>query len=460
MKAIFTGLLANGMATQGRALRFDPTQSHHVDHGAFWLAGVDYTTFYWDYFVRPTQQSGTGYVISAGYGGAHNLLAGFTSDGARASVTGNIYNGSNTTSFESAAIIPLGDWVHVAVVWDLSNIMVYVNGVCEGITAYSALTRSTPSAVDSVLYVGGSNHLNGGFDLKWLRGFEGCIPPDVSYFAPFRAERYPKTHYVNSGTLCDASFTCDYTVTSEMQIDMSDGLSSIRHNGRRSGFGDQGDWLNLAGEVNTWDDASLPQWVNATVNVPTEKVTAIPAGALIYDDFNRTSSPFWTNSVALGSTEGGSLGVLAWQGAASSYGCTYGRAFYNGPGGGANPVYVDVGQQDVDIQLIRSGRYDVYARYTDANNYVLVYGVSDGSQDYLMIQKTIAGVSTDLSYVGIGANTQYEPDIRITIIGTTITVYYGGTQKGTATSTLPTGTNIGFALGSSTLGKIDTFAVY
>lgn len=455
----------NSMATQGRALRFDPAMAHHVDHGYFWGAGVDFTTFYWDYFVRPTQVSALGYVISAGYGSEHNLLSGFNSGTTHAQVTGNIWNGSGATSFASDSIIPLGDWVHVAVVWDLTNILVYVNGVCEAVTPYAAVTRSTPYNYDTVLYVGGSTHLNGGFDLKWVRGFEGVVPLSTTYYQPFRPERYPRTYFNNNGSNVNASFACDYTIIAETQADISNGLNGINHNGRRAIGGDLGDFQNASVQIqNTFDDSLLPQWVNATVNAPTEATTTVPVGAKIYDDFNRTSSPFWDNSPTLGSTEGGSLGQLAWQGAyIASYGCSYGRAYATDPS--FLPVYVDSGSQTQDVRVSYTENQHVSQiifRYTDVNNFMKIQADPIGNgTDTLYIVKRVAGVETTIASPTTGANTTSASELRVTISGNQIDVYYDGVSQysGTGTS-LPTGTGVGFAAKSGNIGKPDSFTAY
>jgi hypothetical protein len=452
------------MAVQGRALRFDPTKAHHVDHGYFWVAGEPYTTFYWDYFVRPTQTSDTGYVISAGYGGAHNLLSGFDSSTTHTAVSGNIWDGDSVVNFGSEQFIPLGDWVHVAVIWDLSNIMVYVNGVIEGVTAYAAVSRSTPTSADSSLYVGGSTHLNLGMDLKWIRGFEGVIPATTANYAPFRPERYPKTYYRNSDTDVDASFACDYTVQAEMIPDLSSGLSGIKHNGRRAIGGDQGSFQNAGTPIqNTFDDADLPQWVNATVAVPTEITPTIPPTAKIYDGFNRTTSPFWDNTVALGSTEGGTLGVLAWQGSTGTYGCSYGRVFSTDPN--QLQVYVDSGSQTQDIRVTFTGsqhQCQILFRYTDANNYMYIEPVPVGNgTDTLYVVKVVAGSPTVISSGVTAASTSSAESLRVTISGTQLDVYYDGVSRYSGTpASLPMGTKVGFTAKSSIVGKIDTFEAY
>lgn len=443
------------------ALRFDATKIHHVDHGAFWLPGVSYSTFYWDTLVRPWMADGTGYIISAGYGGAHNLLLGFSASAGKFAITGNIWDGAATKSFSTPARFDLSTWHHIAVCWDGSEIVVYVDGVVEGVTAYVAASRSTPASTDSVLFVGGSDHLMGSFDLAWIRGFEGTLPgvPIASY-APFKTTTWPRVAFNNSGsTIIKAQFAADYTMQAAVINDLSDGLDSVRHPGVRA------TGLNLGGFQGSYPavfeytaEADLPQWVAASYVPPVSATApAIPPTALVYDSFsNRQSSPFWSNSYDLGDTEGGTLGVLPWIFTAGMYGISSGAVFPTTTST-SEFALVDTSSQTQDIRITREGnRMAVIARYADANNYIqaLFY---DGGLSALQLEKTIAGTPTLLFSGNVGS---FDADLRITVSDTTVTVYMGGVQVTTQTSTLPTGTKAGFGLSTQYRAKVSLFEAY
>lgn len=453
---IFNALLgAMEAGVANGALRFDASKTHNVDHGPFWLAGVDYTSFYWDAFVRPTEANSTGYLISAGYGAEHDLLWGFQSDSSHVGITGNIWDGDAIVSYSSPHIIPLGDWVHIAVVWDLSNIIVYINGIAEGYTPYSSATRSTAFDYNASLFVGGSDHSNYGFDLKWVRGFEGVVPITTTYFSGYRPERYPKAYFNVSATPYKASFLADYSQQCEIIPDLSGGFGDQGpHPGRREVGANIGAFQSAsAGITNTFDESLLPQWVAATVNTPTLATSTIPPTAVIYDDFNRDTSPFWSNTAGLGSTEGGTAGVKAWEDA-SLFAISYGRACPYATSTTGNAL-VDTGITDVDVRYTRSGDFWAFLRYTDTSNYI----VAKLAGTDLQVIKVISGSPTTIiSATVTGGDT--EENIKITAVGTTVTVYYNGVSKGTYTGTLPTGTKAGFMLASQWLSKLDTFAVY
>lgn len=466
MRATFSGVLAanNDMATVNTALRFDATKGHHVDHGPFWLPGVDYSTFYWDMLVSPRMASGTGYIISAGYGGSHNLLLGTSSDAGKFSITGNIWNGVGTTSFNTGADFDLSTWHHVAVVWNGSEIITYVDGVAESSTAYVAATRSTPDNTDSVLFVGGSDHLMGTFDLAWIRGFEGTLPgiPNASY-APFKTTTFPRAAFNNAtDVIIKSQFLADYTQPAGVIADLSNGLNGVNHPGVRAIGANLGGFQGSYPAVfNYTADADLPQWVRASYVPPVSTVApTIPATALVYDSFsNRQSTPFWSNSYVLGSTEGGTLGSLAWTTGSEMYGVTSGRVF---PTTTSTTEYalVETSTQTQDIRITRDGpRMMIVARYTNATNYVYALFYESVGSSFWSVNKVVGGVDTELG-AGLQAGAA-DDDIRLVISGTSVKAYTGGVLKvDTTDGSLPSGTKAGFNLASQHLTKVSLFEVY
>lgn len=541
----------------------------HISHGYYWKPDRKYFDFYYDALVRPFDTQETGYLISAGYGGAHNLLWGFYANDTHFQVTGNIWDGAATKTFSTPIKFPLGQWYHIAVAWNRKVIVTYVNGVAEGSTAYVADYRSTPGVDTPVLFVGGSNHSKFDMDIAWIRGFESIVPFDIGLAKPFRPQRWPSANFSDA---YKASFLADYTKPAYIIPDLSDGLADgieqvisntvvvttvnagnakcvvtadglsgspvtvtfavansdtasqvatkaraalvsntavneffvvggsnavlqltaripqahdatmnltieddtssgitddttatvvtrgyagtkVRHPGIREGLiGTTGAFIDA--NATNESEGQMPTWVDATIAKPSAVTENAPAGSpLIYDNFTRISVPFWDNTVSLGSTEGGSLGVQTWTGASSSYGTSASRAYYNLEGYGS-PVFVDPAQQDVEVRFTQENGLTAYLRYADTDNYISL----QASGAALYITKRIGGTNTSVfSDAVIGAPPS---DIRVTVVGNNIVVTYNGVEKVNETTALPTGTKVGFLLTSYGLERMDAIAIY
>jgi hypothetical protein len=97
-------------------------------------------------------------------------------DGVPGQVTGNIWNGSSSTSFGGGYSVAAGEWVHLAVIWSGTAIYCFVNGVCDGQVAFAG-PRVTPApGGPGVLYVGGSDHLNLPMSIAALRAYDRGLP--------------------------------------------------------------------------------------------------------------------------------------------------------------------------------------------------------------------------------------------------------------------------------------------
>lgn len=454
MQAAFFGTVASDsiMAQVSTALRFDSTKNHHVDHGAFWNVGDDYTTCYWDMLVRPTEASNAGYVISAGYGGSHNLLFGFDATATHCGVTGNMYIDGVLTSFATPQNIPLGSWNHVAIRWDLTNITIWVNGIAQANIAAAGTVRNASATTDTVLFVGGSDHSNYGFDLAWVRGFENQLPAVLAFAPSLKVQQNPRVSFNNSGTIVLASFCADYTQTAAVITDQSPGLlvgtTYVNHPGVLAQGTDAGDFLNPSITATYSDPADLPQWVRATIEQYTPDAPTVPAGRRIYDSFTRQNTPFWDNTPGLGSTEGGSLGVLAWTGDAN-YWISYGEVAVNGTNGA--PAFVDNQSTDIDMRITYSGDNYAYFNYLNASNHLWVQNVNGD----MYVYEKLAGVDT-YTHVGAVATSGI---LRVVKSGTTVTVYIDGVLKATVTVTGTAGTKCGFTCSSHRLDRVSLFEV-
>ena len=182
---------------------------------------------------------------------------------------------------------------------------------------------------------------------------------------------------------------------------------------------------------------------------------AVPSGAKVFDSFQRANQTFaFQTNPTLGSTEGGSLGPLAWsQGSGGSYGagspnyCSWG--ILGGMAiplpGGCTTAWVNTGSATQDVRITRSifqqgtsgaqgfctstGAVALAFRVQDASDYwgfcvtPTSYSVGPQGSFYWSLFNMVAGTITSLGggTVSLGAN----PSLRITANGTTITAYYG-----------------------------------
>lgn len=452
-------VLANGGgggSPAAYALRFDGTKNHHVDHGAFWTPANTYGVFVWDALVRPTGVGETGYVISAGYGPSHNLLWGFNTDATMASITGNIYMNGVLTSFSSPPVIPLGQWAHVLIQWDLSAVIVYVNGLVVSATPASGTLRTATGGADNVLFVGGSDHSNSSCDLAWIRGFENTVPTfgGGGAYAPLKTRFFPLTSFYEGGVVKKAVFAADYTNPGGSIIDIADGLGSVRHNGYRGRGVNIGDFDNPSQLPTTSLEADLPQWVTANiVKYAVPATPSIPAGARISDSFtSRDITPFWDDrtSWTLGNTEGGTLGIKTWS--VAEYCIMYGSVVAGAISPG--PTVVDNVVTDIDLRSTYSAIVYYYTNYIDGNNYLQIANTAGNN---LIITKRVAGVDTTLAGpIAIAAS----GEMRIVKSGTSVTVSVDGVTKATVTATGLTGTKTGFHLHCYNFGRVVKFDVY
>jgi len=305
-----------------------------------------------------------------------------------------------------------------------------------------------------------------GFDLAWIRGFEGTLPgiPNASY-APFKTTTFPRAAFNNSGTtVIQAQFMADYTQPANVINDLSDGLSGVRHPGIRAIGANLGGFQGSYPTVfYSTPEVDLPQWVSSEITAPISNTSpTIPPTAKIFDDFSdRDSSPFWVTSmpdVSMGSTQGGTLGVLPWTTGTAMYGISSGTV-YPVTTSTSEVAVVDTSTQTQDIRINREGkRMSIMARYADSSNYIQALFYDNGGPSALQLDKTVAGVTTTLFSGNVGS---FESDIRITVSGTTITVYMGGVQVTQQTSSpLPTGTKAGFQLSTPYRAKVTQFEVY
>ncbi|MFN2511539.1 MAG: LamG-like jellyroll fold domain-containing protein [Pyrinomonadaceae bacterium] len=147
----------------------------------FWPGEVEHGHFFWEFWAMPSINASGTYLVSDGYGGAHAVLFGFgyldSIEAGRYQLTGNVWNGTNLTSFGSDEGPAPNEWGHFAVGWDGTNIITYFNGVPVGKKAFGG-PRITPGGHQGTgrLLIGGSDHANLVGRIAQVRGFERSNP--------------------------------------------------------------------------------------------------------------------------------------------------------------------------------------------------------------------------------------------------------------------------------------------
>lgn len=477
-----------------RVLRID--LGGHVDHGKFWPASETFTgdlgAFLWDAWVVRLEGE---YLISDGHGGAHALLWGFH-DGDGTSVTGNVNSASGNVTYGGVYAPGPEEWVHLAVGWDgLDKLCVWANGLLDGVVPFPGPRRAVTwgGGGGGDLYVGGSDHSNGSYKVAFIRGFEGVFPPGVVN-APFLPERHP-ARVTSANVPC--AFYCDYTAaggrtlldTSPRGYDtLRDDAGPLFHHGR---IADDTAGAYAAAPYDVplayWElDPTCPfgrkPGESPAPTEPARTPATPPVGCLAYDSFGRANQTLaHQETPTLGSTEAGSLGVLAWQtdrvsGTASkgAFGILGGMAACLADGTVAQ--WVPLGTANMDVRVVRStathhdGEAGICFRRASAGNWLAAYfvaadfwaghGAARGS-GAIYFARVVAGVP---EFVGGHTVTgDAWTTLRVTAIGTTITFYYGTggtwTTAGTVTdSTHATGQGAGITNLAANVNTINTLA--
>jgi hypothetical protein len=471
----------------------DGTTNNHVNHGLFWDGFSALTAhMFWEAWVRLV--SSEGYIVSDGYGGSHALLWGANG--------GNIYNGSTSYSFggdDGGGFV----WHHDAVAMGRDTagntwVLRFINGICDGRAAFTG-TRTTVSAGGGgrTLFVGGSDHSNGHFYISQLRGFDKSNPYSNNANGHACKAFWPQRHFGPEMREMQPDFLADYTHQGLVIPDLSYGYDGGSGAGTRRMHAGRlgGSYLYTPNEMG--GVFTLPRWVldptapfdyQGTITAKARGFTpdAVPGGARVFDSFQRDDSiPAWTASPSLGSTEGGSLGVLAWQYSGydqASYKWPNGWGIFNGRAvrlqGQPGIAYVDNGSATQDVRVTRrkgtwsTGEVGIALRVGDGfNNHIYVTYLVDSN--VVTAGRYTAGAQTGY-WNATPPNTTWTK-LRATASGNTISVYIddggaGWTLLNTQTeSTHNTNTKCGlfysspsFAAGDdgwSSLARWDDFTV-
>jgi hypothetical protein len=446
------------LAQQDGSLEFDAAKQHHVNHGIFWKPGVNHGIFFWEAWVKP--YANAQYVISDGYGGQHALLFGFSGGTTRLSLSGNIFDLSTNipTSFATDETVPVNQWCHIAVGWDRQQIVSFIDGVPSSIVPYTGQRVTSSGSGSGVLFVGGSDHSNFNGKIARVRGFEGVLPMD-SLLNSFTPEKYFRSTYLKSdGEIITASFLADYSVSAKVYPDLSLGYRGANHVGLLSRDVDFG-FFGFKSDFST----NLPTWTPEPITKPIYQSSpiSIPAGAIVYDSFDRANSTFAFDSVGLGWANKSFNNLRLsriWRGLfVNQWGILSEKALNLGQN--PNPVWLETGTPNMDIRAERlagynTGNIGLIYRYEDDSNYGQVY--VGGGNVYLI--EYVSGV---ISMVRTGVQPSLWFILRIVANGNQIKVYCGSQEViSTTSSNLLTATKAGMK-GSTEQGeRFDNFVVY
>jgi hypothetical protein len=398
----------------------------NINGGKMWTQDIAYGNCYWEAWVRPVYPSLLGYWISDGSGGAHNVLLGLSMGTSNGTFTGNVWNqaaGAVVSLDATADLIPLGDDVHLAFSFDGAHLRLFTNGIVAYSVAYTG-TRSYPAGgSDGNVYIGGSYHLNFPGIVFRVRGVEGSacgmtannpnVPRD---FGPYVVNRDGSTQ-----TRC--SFAQDYSTEQRVYADYGVGFESRIHHGIYSRFDNTTPFPVFNGVGDVVPSAFVPS------------AGSVPSGAVVYDSFGRANRlQTFDNNATLGSTEGGSAGVLLWKTnfptvANAGVGILYGKAVFTGLGN-TSIAWVESGLKNVDIRVTKPASSfvgtGIFARYKDANDYWAI----TGNDTLISFEKMESGVQTFPSGITVPSGWS---ELKVVCVNTTMTIYTDGVSRGTKT---------------------------
>ncbi len=387
-------------------LEFDGTPMT-VDHGPFWPGNIDLGPFFWEFWAMPGENSGTRYILSDGYGGAHALLFGFIGgfEPGRYNLFGNIWKGDSLVYFYGDTGPAPGEWGHFAVGWDGKNILTYFNGVPVGKVAFNGPRQTLgPGDGSGRLLIGGSDHQNVVGRIAQVRGYEDTNPRAVAPESAFT----PETLFSVAG-----DFLSYYLRSSSTIADLSRaGHLGVSHPGTLRGVA-----LGFPTSCPTCPvpkfvvDPKAPNFANPSnpgqITAPVGSAPPVPENARVFDSFSRQNSTYILGGIGgLGSTEGGALGPVAWQSSPT----IQGRKPFGILNGRAVPLADNfsvawVQPATSSALLVQSDRQNatygsgvdtsVAFRVQDADNFWFVYTHDGGTK--LSLGYYQAGIRTDVA---------------------------------------------------------------
>jgi len=378
-----------------------------VDYGGFWPSGVDLGTFFWEFWAMPGQNASATYLISDGYGGAHAILFGMGYDTENHyTLLGNVWDGTNSTTFSSDDGPVPYEWGHFAVGWDGEKIVTYYDGVPVGKVAFSGPRRCIGGeSGGGWLLIGGSTHQNWVGRIAQVRGYENTNPhADVNGYGQSLSAFAPQTIFEPDGSSLLSSFMHPAPSIPD--------LSGNNHTGkvRSTACGYQFDCSNDPLPQFVID----PIWPNNLSLQPSFLANPSPPeppGARVFDSFTRRNSTYaFGGTGGLGFTAEGTAGPQVWQYSQSEngflpFGILNGRAVMLVNNAAAAWVSTGDGPANLDIHVDRhpvawgSGiSTGLVFRLQDAMNFFVAYTSGDSASDQMLYLSSYTnGSSTDLA---------------------------------------------------------------
>jgi hypothetical protein len=424
--------------------------SKRLGYKNFWPAGVDLGHFFWEFWAMPGENAGSRYLLSDGYGGTHALLFGFYGAGQRYVLGGNIFDGTQSTLFESDEGPALNEWGDFAVGWDGKTIVTYFDGVPVGMKEWTGPRRCIgPSGGGGNLYLGGSNHQNLIGRIAQIRGYEGSNPLEVDGGATPPLYAYaPQTFFDCSSPLWQNCSLLNSLINPARPV--AD-LSVNQRVGNLSGLPPPEYIIDPTAPTASTGGALVPPIDTSPPPPPS------PGDALVFDSFSRRNSTYALGGAGgMGSTEGGLAGPQPWQyDSQTSEGAPFGilnaRAVMlaNEAHAAWVPTGSSTGNLDVRVDrqpgIWRSGiSTGLVFRFQDANNFFFAYTTgARASQQLLYLSSVVDGSTTALAS-GVVMPARWTTLRVVTLSTGSIDVYADATLVYSASSdVLATATNAG-----------------
>lgn len=361
---------------------FAPAQTifrgfQNVGHGLYWegydpaknntLGNVTV-----DAWVKIDPLTQTGYIVSAGYGGAHAVLFGVQRINDKYQITGNFHsllNGQFTNySFASNPTLMTNKWYQLSVEVNGTIITTYIDGVPQTRSPFAGQRVAAPVQGDpygGLLYIAGSDHLNFIGSIGQVRIVEGNAIYGGTGFDR-QVSLYLSNQSRTTGLSTEATFLADYAKCGSVVTDESNGYRGKRFPGAYT--------TQTLPYPQCVRDPSYPLFRDGSYTEPTGEGPATPpAGATVFDSFNRADT---LEAKALGSTD---VGNQVWQhqypfviqagSAAYTGGNYYATATVNGGSNGT--LSVDrVGQAETGL-VFRAAANGLYQAFTQGNQIVV-----------------------------------------------------------------------------------------
>jgi len=443
---------SSGLTGQQRyALRFPGYSGSNVYTGYFYPVAVPLYDCFYEAWVRVDS---SGYLWSDGYGAIHDMLLGFNATDTTAGITGNMYDEYSSTAFDSWDQFALGTAHHIAVSYDRTNIITFIDGIPSKKIAKTTKRQSVAASGSGGGYLGGSDHLNFKGTLFAFRGYEFGLPFYISGGGIF----YPQRNFTNSNNNIIYCIDID-NISTNIIDDKSGGFYGQRHDGYRQ-YSEGGDPI-YPQRASGLD--SIPQYVVDSIVQSDYQwgQTTAPVGAKIYDFFERQDQvpAYQGNGCSLDSTKGGSLGKKKYTAVnGGMYGIINGYAWSSAIFSSYVKVTSNSATQDIRVTYANTTSeedFGILGLLTDDNN--KVYAFVDGNGANIRLYKWAAGVFSNIGYYN---QTVSFNELKLTISGGTANVYADGVLRITAdVSDVPASNDVGFAI-NSPFTRIKKFEVY